>query len=89
MRAVTVIGYKKSGKTGLSLALLGELKKLGLSVAVAKHSHHSFAEKQGADTSRFRTLGCPVLVWSPNGSQVFWPEDGVRRTCSLWLRPTC
>ena len=81
MRAVAVIGYKKSGKTGLSLTLLGELKKMGLSVAAAKHSHHGFDEKQGTDTSRFRALGCPVLAWSPGGSQVFWP--GERRPADM------
>ncbi|WP_449243308.1 molybdopterin-guanine dinucleotide biosynthesis protein MobB [Desulfovibrio sp.] len=74
MKAVAVVGFKKSGKTALTLELLEAARSLGLSVAAGKHSHHGFDEKEGTDTARFRALGCPVLAWSPGGAQVFWPD---------------
>lgn len=75
MKAVAVIGYKKSGKTTLALALIEELKKLGLSVAAAKHSSHGFADREGSDTARFRAIGCPTLAWSDTESMVTWPRE--------------
>lgn len=75
MRAIAVVGYKKSGKTTLALELTEALKKLGLSVTLVKHSHHGFDEKAETDTARFRTSADMVMGFSPGGSFVSWPEE--------------
>jgi molybdopterin-guanine dinucleotide biosynthesis adapter protein len=75
MRAIAVVGYKKSGKTTLALELASELKKLGHSVTLAKHSHHGFDEKADTDTARFRARADMVLGFSPGGSFVSWPGE--------------
>jgi len=75
MRAIAVVGYKKSGKTTLALELARELKKLGHSVTLAKHSHHGFDEKAETDTARFRDQADMVLGFSPGGSFVSWPGE--------------
>jgi molybdopterin-guanine dinucleotide biosynthesis protein B len=75
MRAIAVVGYKKSGKTTLALELARELKKLGHSVTLAKHSHHGFDEKAETDTARFREQADMVMGFSPGGSFVSWPGE--------------
>jgi molybdopterin-guanine dinucleotide biosynthesis protein B len=75
MRAIAVVGYKKSGKTTLAMELTEALKKLGLTVALAKHSHHGFDEKAETDTARFRSRADMVLGFSPGGSFVSWPGE--------------
>ncbi len=75
MRAIAVVGYKKSGKTTLALELTQALKKLGLTVTLAKHSHHGFDEKADTDTARFREHADMVLGFSPGGSFVSWPGE--------------
>lgn len=75
MRAVAVVGYKKSGKTTLALELAKELKKLGQSVTLVKHSHHGFDEKADTDTARFRQHADMVMGFSPGGSFVSWPDE--------------
>ncbi|OIO00217.1 MAG: hypothetical protein AUJ49_10055 [Desulfovibrionaceae bacterium CG1_02_65_16] len=75
MRAIAVVGYKKSGKTTLALELAEALKKLGLSVTLVKHSHHGFDEKAETDTARFRTSADMVMGFSPGGSFVSWPGE--------------
>jgi molybdopterin-guanine dinucleotide biosynthesis protein B len=75
MRAIAVVGFKKSGKTTLALELARELKKLGRSVTLAKHSHHGFDERTDADTARFRERADMVLGFSPGGSFVSWPDE--------------
>lgn len=75
MRAIAVVGYKKSGKTTLALELAEALKKMGQSVTLVKHSHHGFDEKAETDTARFRTSADMVMGFSPGGSFVSWPEE--------------
>jgi molybdopterin-guanine dinucleotide biosynthesis adapter protein len=75
MRAIAVVGFKKSGKTTLALELARELKKLGHSVTLAKHSHHGFDEKADTDTARFREQADMVMGFSPGGSFVSWPGE--------------
>ncbi|MDP3426897.1 MAG: molybdopterin-guanine dinucleotide biosynthesis protein MobB, partial [Humidesulfovibrio sp.] len=70
MRAIAVVGYKKSGKTTLAMELAQALKDQGLTVTLAKHSHHGFDEKPDTDTARFRTGADMVLGFSPGGSFV-------------------
>lgn len=75
MRAIAVVGYKKSGKTTLALELTEALKKMGHSVTLVKHSHHGFDEKAETDTARFRTRADMVMGFSPGGSFVSWPGE--------------
>ena len=75
MRAIAVVGFKKSGKTTLAMELAEALKAMGLSVTLAKHSHHGFDEKADTDTARFRTQADMVLGFSPGGSFVSWPVE--------------
>ncbi len=75
MQAVAIVGYKKSGKTSLALELVEEIKRRGVNVACAKHSHHGFDERPGVDTGRFASLGVPVAAWSPGGAFVSWPGE--------------
>jgi molybdopterin-guanine dinucleotide biosynthesis protein B len=75
MRAIAVVGFKKSGKTTLALELAEALKKQGLSVTLVKHSHHGFDEKADTDTARFRAQADMVVGFSPGGSFVSWPGE--------------
>jgi len=75
MRAIAVVGYKKSGKTTLALELAEALKKQGHSVTLVKHSHHGFDEKAETDTARFRASADMVMGFSPGGSFVSWPGE--------------
>lgn len=75
MRAIAVVGFKKSGKTTLAMELTEALKKQGFSVTMVKHSHHGFDEKADTDTARFRTRADMVMGFSPGGSFVSWPLE--------------
>ena len=75
MLAIGIVGFKKSGKTTLAMELAEAIKRLGLSVTLAKHSHHGFDEKADTDTARFRTRADMVLGFSPGGSFVAWPDE--------------
>ncbi len=75
MLAIAVVGYKKSGKTTLAMELAQALKEMGLSVTLAKHSHHGFDEKPETDTARFRDSADMVIGFSPGGSFVSWPTE--------------
>ena len=53
-----VSGIKNSGKTRMILALIGEIKKQGCSVAVIKHDGHDcFTDAPGTDTFLFDQAG--------------------------------
>ncbi len=75
MRAIAVVGFKKSGKTTLALELAQALRAQGFSVTLAKHSHHGFDEKPDTDTGRFRAAADLVMAFSPGGGFLSWPED--------------
>lgn len=82
MKAVAVIGSSKSGKAAPTLALIRELRALGLTVAAARHSGRGFGDREGA--GRFREAGCPTLAWSGSESLVTWPcERGLLDLLSL------
>lgn len=55
---LSIIGKSDSGKTTLILKLLHEFKKLGSSVAVAKHCPHGFdLDVEGKDSWKFSQAG--------------------------------
>ncbi|MEZ5855939.1 MAG: molybdopterin-guanine dinucleotide biosynthesis protein B [Hyphomicrobiaceae bacterium] len=64
---VAIVGWKKSGKTTLTVRLVAELTTRGHQVATVKHAHHKFQIDDGeADSARHRRAGAgQVVVVSP------------------------
>ncbi|TET94135.1 MAG: molybdopterin-guanine dinucleotide biosynthesis protein B, partial [Desulfobacteraceae bacterium] len=54
MKAVGVIGYKKSGKTTLVIRLSQELSRMGYRVAILKHVSRDI-DFPDTDTSKYRS----------------------------------
>lgn len=53
-----IVGWKNSGKTTLTSALIAELTRRGLKVAAVKHAHHAFdVDQPGRDSYKFREAG--------------------------------
>ena len=73
LKAISIIGFKKSGKTTLLTRLATELKSRGLKVAAAKFSHHSL-DKDNTDTKKIAEMGIPVIGLTRNEAAIFWPE---------------
>lgn len=73
MRAIQIIGFKKSGKTSLALDLALELKRRGVNVACAKFTSHGL-DKADTDTARMLEQGVPVAGLGKDDAAVFWPE---------------
>lgn len=65
---ISVCGWKKSGKTTLTVRLVEEFTRRGLNVATLKHAHHSFRIDEGeTDSARHRRAGAgEVAVVSAN-----------------------
>lgn len=51
MQAISLVGFKSSGKTSLALELCNELRHRGYKVAAVKYSDHSL-DRQDADTAK-------------------------------------
>lgn len=75
MKAVSIVGRKKSGKTTLGLALVKNLSSRGLKVAVLKHSHHGFDGAEGTDTEEYKKYAMAVAAYSPSESFVSWQRE--------------
>ena len=69
MKAVGIVGYKKSGKTSLVVRLSQELSGMGHSVAILKHVSGDIAFAD-ADTSRFRSYVPFVSAISSRESEI-------------------
>jgi molybdopterin-guanine dinucleotide biosynthesis protein B len=69
VKAVGIIGYKKSGKTTLGVRLAKELADMGHRVGVVKHASCAivFAE---ADTSKYRPYASVISATSPGDTEV-------------------
>lgn len=83
--AVSLVGNKKSGKTTLAVALIGELAARGRRVMSAKHGHRFRLDAPGTDSWRHRHEGGAerVLLAGPREFAVAgeWgpgPDDGTR-----------
>ncbi|NJE41654.1 molybdopterin-guanine dinucleotide biosynthesis protein MobB [Thermococcus sp. GR6] len=61
MKAVTFVGYKKSGKTATLEAVARVLKERGYRVAIAKSMHADF-DRENSDTWRFSKIADAVIV---------------------------
>ncbi|SKA73582.1 molybdopterin-guanine dinucleotide biosynthesis protein B [Paucidesulfovibrio gracilis DSM 16080] len=75
MKAISLVGYKNSGKTSLGLELVRILRQRGHSVAVAKCSSHGFSETEDTDTRRYKDVAQTVLGLSESESFISWPEQ--------------
>jgi molybdopterin-guanine dinucleotide biosynthesis protein B len=55
---IGIVGWKKSGKTTLTVRLVEEFARRGLKVATVKHAHHGFQiDDAEADSARHRRAG--------------------------------
>jgi len=59
MRVIGIIGYKKSGKTTLTLKLSDELTKRGYKVAVVLHVNEDL-DVANSDTSKYNVVLCQL-----------------------------
>ena len=58
-----ITGWKNSGKTTLTCALVTEFTRRGLRVATIKHAHHGFdIDREGADSFRHRAAGAAEVA---------------------------
>jgi len=72
MKAIQIVGYKKSGKTSLALELAAALKARGLAVSAAKFTHNPSLDKADTDTARLAAHCRAVAAFTPAESAVFW-----------------
>jgi molybdopterin-guanine dinucleotide biosynthesis protein B len=73
MKAISLVGYKKTGKTSLAVALCKELQQRDISVSVAKMSHHSF-DKGDSDTEKLSQYADSVAGLTEEETMLFWPR---------------
>jgi molybdopterin-guanine dinucleotide biosynthesis protein B len=73
MRAVSIVGFKNSGKSALTELLANALERRGLRVAVAKHAH-SGLDKPDTDSARLRAPGRAVVALSEAECALFYGE---------------
>ncbi|MCJ7656553.1 MAG: molybdopterin-guanine dinucleotide biosynthesis protein MobB, partial [Candidatus Atribacteria bacterium] len=64
MRVIGITGYKKSGKTTLTLKLSNELMKRGYKVAVVKHIDEDL-DLVNSDTSKYKECLTQVAAITP------------------------
>jgi molybdopterin-guanine dinucleotide biosynthesis adapter protein len=74
MKGVQILGYKKSGKTALSVALLRRFRALGLSPSALKCTHNPGLDKEDTDTDRFLPHCRAVGALAGRESALFWNE---------------
>ena len=71
MKIVSIVGKKNTGKTSLTVKVIGELTKRGYNVASIKHSHHSIEmDKENTDTWKHKQAGANLVVGA--GSTTFF-----------------
>ena len=73
MKAVGIIGYKKSGKTSLLTELARELSLRGIKVSSVKSVSESL-DLPNTDTSKHKTFTNQTAAISPNESAIFFSE---------------
>jgi molybdopterin-guanine dinucleotide biosynthesis protein B len=60
---IGIVGWKKSGKTTLTMRLVTEFTRRGLKVATVKHAHHAFQIDDGeTDSARHRRAGAAQVA---------------------------
>lgn len=74
MKAIGIVGYKKSGKTTLAISLTRELSKRGYKVAIIKHTDHEIKTGKN-DTNQFLQETSQVSLVSPGLTEIFFREN--------------
>lgn len=65
MKLWGVVGWKNTGKTGLTERLVAEFTARGLRVSTIKHAHHAAdMDRPGTDSFRHRTAGARQVILS-------------------------
>lgn len=60
---IGIAGWKKSGKTTLTVQLVAEFTRRGYDVATVKHAHHNFQiDETEADSARHRRAGAAQVA---------------------------
>ncbi len=70
-KAISLVGYKKSGKTTLMLELINELSKREIKVSAAKFSHHSF-DRQDTDTGKIGSQAVDLAGLTEKETMFYW-----------------
>ncbi|MEL6299254.1 MAG: molybdenum cofactor guanylyltransferase MobA [Pseudomonadota bacterium] len=79
--AYGVVGWKSSGKTTLTAALIAELRARGLTVHSMKHAHHAFrVDEAQTDSARHRKAGASRVGLTSGRRTALITEDGGART---------
>ena len=71
MIAVSIVGFKKTGKTTLAVALGEELARRGIRAAAAKFTSHEGVDVAGTDSDRLRKAYGSAALLAPDGAAVF------------------
>ena len=90
---IGIAGWKKSGKTTLTVRLIEEFTRRGLKVASIKHAHHEFqVDDQETDSARHRRAGAGEVVvvggkrWAMMHELKDEPEPNLEEIFT-WLSP--
>lgn len=60
---IGIVGWKKSGKTTLTVRLVEEMTRRGYRVATVKHAHHNFQiDQDETDSARHRRAGAAQVA---------------------------
>lgn len=74
---VAIVGWKKSGKTTLTVRLVEEFTRRGFRVATIKHAHHAFQIDDGeTDSARHRRAGAQQVAVVSNARWAIINELG-------------
>lgn len=65
MKAIAIIGYKKTGKTTVASTLIRELSRRGYSVAAIKHAHSGLTLPEADSTRLYQAGAKRVIAISP------------------------
>lgn len=71
LKTVSIVGFKKSGKTALMLDLARELTARGVTVGAVKFTHHGL-DAAGTDTARFGEACVSVAGIGPKETALRW-----------------
>lgn len=72
-----ISGWKNSGKTTLTAALISEFTERGFTVSSVKHAHHEFdVDQEGTDSYKHRKSGAEEVMLSSSRRFVLMHEVG-------------
>jgi molybdopterin-guanine dinucleotide biosynthesis protein B len=70
-----ISGWKNSGKTTLTAALIANLTAKGLNISSIKHAHHNFdVDQPGTDSFKHRSSGAQEVMLSSSARVVLMHE---------------